>query len=147
MIDLISEFFRTMAENHPKWNFIFFYEERQWDRVISGLYVTLQLSVVCVLFSVIIGFVGALAQSSPIAAVRWLVNGYIQLFRNTPPMIRNTPVISESMTINAICCCGSPAARGTKLAATSTQVAVSGPTITIRDEPNSAYANRGKIAA
>ena len=79
MIDLISEFFRTMAENHPKWNFIFFYEERQWDRVISGLYVTLQLSVVCVLFSVIIGFVGALAQSSPIAAVRWLVNGYIQL--------------------------------------------------------------------
>ncbi|GAA6181090.1 MULTISPECIES: amino acid ABC transporter permease [unclassified Shimia] len=88
MIELIQEYFRTMAENHPKWNFIFFYEPRQWERVVSGLIVTLQLSVVCVVLSVIIGVVGALAQSSPIRFVRWLVQGYIQIFRNTPPMIQ-----------------------------------------------------------
>lgn len=88
MIEIVQGFFRQLAESHPKWNFIFFYEPAQWERVVSGLMVTLELSVVCVLLSVLIGIVGAWAQGSPLAVLRWLVAGYIQFFRNTPPLIQ-----------------------------------------------------------
>lgn len=88
MIDIIQNFFRGMAETYPKWNFIFFYEPSQWERVLSGFLVTLQLSVVCVILSVVIGILGAWAQGSPSRIIRWVVQGYIQFFRNTPPLIQ-----------------------------------------------------------
>lgn len=88
MVDLIADFFRNLADTYPKWNFIFFYEVKQWERVVSGLIVTIQLSVLCVILSVVIGIVGAWAQSSPFKPLRWLVQGYIQFFRNTPPLIQ-----------------------------------------------------------
>ena len=49
---------------------------------------TLQLSVVCVILSVVIGVVGAWLQGSPVKVVRTVVQGYIQFFRNTPPLIQ-----------------------------------------------------------
>ena len=49
---------------------------------------TLQLSVVCVILSVVIGVVGAWLQGSPVKVVRAVVQGYIQFFRNTPPLIQ-----------------------------------------------------------
>ena len=49
MIASIQDFFRNMAETYPKWNFIFFHDPTQWERVVSGLMVTIQLSVVCVI--------------------------------------------------------------------------------------------------
>ncbi len=88
MIDIIQSFFRDLAETYPKWNFIFFYEPAQWERVVSGLYVTIKLSVVCVILSVIIGIAGAWAQGSPSRIIRWVVQSYIQFFRNTPPLIQ-----------------------------------------------------------
>ncbi|KZM50125.1 amino acid ABC transporter permease [Labrenzia sp. OB1] len=88
MLETIPEFFRKLAETYPKWNFIFFYDPVQWERVLGGLLVTVQLSIVCVIFSVVIGIIGAWAQGSPSAAIRWIVAGYIQFFRNTPPMIQ-----------------------------------------------------------
>ncbi|MBV7392937.1 amino acid ABC transporter permease [Mameliella sediminis] len=88
MLDMFTEFFRQLAEDHPRWNFIFFYEERQWDKVVSGLWLTVKLSVACVIFSVIIGIVGAAMQGANSRWVRGIVNGYIQFFRNTPPFVQ-----------------------------------------------------------
>lgn len=88
MIEAIQAFFLDLAETHPKWNFIFFYDPTQFDRVMSGLWMTIKLSVICVLLSVVIGVVGAWLQGSPSRLVRNLVQGYIQFFRNTPPLIQ-----------------------------------------------------------
>ena len=88
MIEAIQDYFRNLAETHPKWNFIFFYEPDQWDRVVDGALMTLYLSVVCVVFSVVIGLMGAWLQGSPLKLLRLVVQGYIQFFRNTPPLIQ-----------------------------------------------------------
>jgi len=88
MLEAFAEFFRQFAEDYPRWNFIFFHDERQWWRVVSGFQYTVVLSIACVIFSVIIGVVGAWLQSSPIKWVRSVVQGYIQFFRNTPPFVQ-----------------------------------------------------------
>ena len=49
---------------------------------------TLELAVICVILSVVIGVVGAWMQNQPNRLLRWLVQGYIQFFRNTPPLIQ-----------------------------------------------------------
>ena len=87
-LEAIQTFFRELSETYPKWNFIFFYDPTQWDRVVTGLWVTIQLSVICVILSVIIGVVGAWLQGSSLTLVRNFVQGYIQFFRNTPPLIQ-----------------------------------------------------------
>lgn len=88
MIEIVQSFFRELAQTHPKWNFIFFYEPSQWARFVGGLAVTVELSVACVALSLIIGILGAWAQGAPSPFVRCLTQGYIQVFRNTPPMIQ-----------------------------------------------------------
>ncbi len=88
MLESFTEFFRQLADEYPRWNFIFFYDERQWWRIVSGFKYTVWLSIACVIFSVIIGIVGAWLQGSPIGWVRKLVQGYIQFFRNTPPFVQ-----------------------------------------------------------
>jgi len=88
MPDSLQAFFRELADTHPKWNFIFFYDLTQLDRVLSGLWMTIQLSVVCVILSVVIGVVGSWMQGSHLPIVRRIVQGYIQFFRNTPPLIQ-----------------------------------------------------------
>ena len=87
-MEQIQTFFRNLAETNPKWNFIFFYDASQWDRVVEGLWMTVYLSVVCVILSVVIGIVGAWLQGSPLKIIRNVVQGYIQFFRNTPPLIQ-----------------------------------------------------------
>jgi len=88
MLEAFAEFFRQVAEEYPRWNFIFFHDERQWWRVVSGFKYTVILSIACVIFSVIIGIVGAWLQGSPLKWARRLGQGYIQFFRNTPPLIQ-----------------------------------------------------------
>ena len=88
MIELISEYFIQLAEHYPRWNFIFFYEEAQWWRIVGGLKTTIFLSIACVIFSVVIGVVGAWLQGSSKRWVRLSVQGYIQFFRNTPPFVQ-----------------------------------------------------------
>ncbi|UUX49512.1 amino acid ABC transporter permease [Nisaea acidiphila] len=88
MIEFIRQFFLDLYEVAPRWNFIFFHDPTQWERVVEGFWVTLQLSVACVIFSVLIGIVGAWAQGSPNRILRSVVQGYIQFFRNTPPFVQ-----------------------------------------------------------
>ena len=88
MIESVQAWFRALAETHPKWNFIYLYDPVQAARIGEGLWLTLQLSVACVVFSVLIGVTGAWLQGSRRPAVRAFVQGYIQFFRNTPPLIQ-----------------------------------------------------------
>ena len=88
MSEAISHFFLELYKSDPKWNFIFFYDPVQMDRVIEGFWTTIELAVVCVLSSVVIGIVGAWMQNQPNRFLRILVQGYIQFFRNTPPLIQ-----------------------------------------------------------
>ncbi len=88
MIEFIRQYFLDLYEGAPRWNFIFFHDQTQWERVVSGFWVTVELSVLCVFFSVIIGVVGAWLQNSPVKVLRLCVQGYIQFFRNTPPFVQ-----------------------------------------------------------
>lgn len=88
MLEAFTEFFRQVADDYPRWNFIFFHDPRQWARIVKGLQYTLVLSFACVILSVIIGVAGAWLQSSPSVWVRRIVQGYIQFFRNTPPFVQ-----------------------------------------------------------
>ena len=88
MLESFQDFFRTLAQDFPTWNFIFFYEQTQWEKVVSGLWMTIKLSVICVFFSVIIGVIGAGMQGASSAILRNIVAGYVQFFRNTPPFVQ-----------------------------------------------------------
>ena len=56
--------------------------------MIGGFLTTIKLSTVCLFFSVIIGVIGAWLRGSTLKWTRRFVNGYIQLFRNTPPLVQ-----------------------------------------------------------
>lgn len=88
MIEQIQDFFLSLAESHPSWNFIFFYDERQWNKVVSGILMTVKLSVVCVVASLVIGVVGSAMQGARNPLLRGVVNAYVQFFRNTPPFVQ-----------------------------------------------------------
>ena len=77
-----------MAQTHPKWNFIYLYDPTQTARVVEGFWMTLELSVICVILSVVIGVAGAWAQGAHSKTLRLVVQGYIQFFRNTPPLVQ-----------------------------------------------------------
>ena len=88
MPEFIRQFFLEIYKNDPKWNFIYFYDSVQADRVIEGFWTTIELSVICVFLSVVIGIVGAWMQKKPNRLLRCGVQGYVQFFRNTPPLIQ-----------------------------------------------------------
>lgn len=88
MLDAFTEFFRNLADDYPRWNFIFFYQPVQAGKIWTGIQYTLLLSAACLAFSVIIGVVGAWLQGSKLRVLRAFVQGYIQLFRNTPPFVQ-----------------------------------------------------------
>ncbi|NKB60678.1 MAG: ABC transporter permease subunit [Gammaproteobacteria bacterium] len=87
-MNAFQQYFFDLAQEYPKWNFIFFYDPVQADRVLSGLWMTVKLSVVCVILSVLIGLIGAWLQGAKSQLLRSFVQGYIQFFRNTPPLIQ-----------------------------------------------------------
>ncbi|MEM7561600.1 MAG: amino acid ABC transporter permease [Pseudomonadota bacterium] len=87
-MNAFQQYFYDLAQENPKWNFIYFYDPVQADRVIEGLWMTLELSIICVILSVIIGVVGAWAQGAKSKTVRLCMQGYIQFFRNTPPLVQ-----------------------------------------------------------
>lgn len=87
-MELIAEFFRHIADEYPRWNFIWMYEPLQQGKILSGIWMTIKLSIACLIFSVVIGVFGAFAQGSENRLLRMIVQGYIQFFRNTPPYVQ-----------------------------------------------------------
>ena len=87
-MELITDFFKQLAEEYPKWNFIWIYESSQRTKILTGIWMTIKLSIACLIFSVIIGILGAFAQGSKNNFIRLFVQSYIQFFRNTPPFVQ-----------------------------------------------------------
>jgi polar amino acid transport system permease protein len=83
----IAEWFRTLAETTGI-NLTIVYDSFDRERMIEGFLNTILLSAVCLALSVVIGVVGAWLQGSSLRWTRRIVNGYIQLFRNTPPLVQ-----------------------------------------------------------
>ncbi len=69
-------------------NLTIFYDAFDRSRFASGFWMTVKLSVVCIVLSVVIGIVGAWIQRSRLRVARTIVHGYIQAFRNTPPLVQ-----------------------------------------------------------
>lgn len=55
---------------------------------LAGIWMTVKLSVLSVLFSLVIGAFGAWVQGSRSALLRGLVGAFIAFFRNTPPLVQ-----------------------------------------------------------
>jgi polar amino acid transport system permease protein len=88
IMEIISELFRQIAEDHPRWNFIWMYQPVQQGKILSGIWMTIKLSLACLVLSMVIGVLGAFAQGSRNIILRSVVQGYIQFFRNTPPYVQ-----------------------------------------------------------
>ncbi len=86
-MEAFFEWFRVLYDETGI-NLPFLYDSYDRNRMIDGFFMTVKLSVICVFFSVIIGVIGAWLQNSPLKWTRRIVNGYIQLFRNTPPLVQ-----------------------------------------------------------
>src|SRR5690349_13468384 len=86
-MDAVAEFFRWLADAH-KINYSIFYDAFDRKRFLLGLQTTVYLSVVCIVFSLVLGVIGAWMQGARARIVRALVQGYVQFFRNTPPLVQ-----------------------------------------------------------
>jgi len=87
MLDQIYHWFEWL--NHAEGiNLTIVYDGYDRWRMIHGFLNTIYLSAVCLAFSVAIGVVGAWLQRSPLVWTRRIVQAYIQLFRNTPPLVQ-----------------------------------------------------------
>ena len=69
-------------------NFSIFYDRRNELKFLHGLGVSFQLMGITLLGSLAIGVAGAWLGGSRWRPVRWLVRGYVQALRNTPPLIQ-----------------------------------------------------------
>ena len=69
-------------------NLTILYDAFDRGRFAHGFLLTIELSVVCIVLSVVIGIAGAWIQGSRFRTVRTLVHWYIQAFRNTPPLVQ-----------------------------------------------------------
>src|ERR1700687_2465562 len=65
-----------------------FYDAFDRARFIDGFLTSLRLMALCIVASVVIGVLGAWLQGSRLRLVRVAMAAYIQLFRNTPPLVQ-----------------------------------------------------------
>jgi polar amino acid transport system permease protein len=65
-----------------------FYDAYDRTRFVEGFITTVKLSAYCLVLSLALGAVAAWLQASRTALVRHAVSAYVQLFRNTPPLVQ-----------------------------------------------------------
>jgi polar amino acid transport system permease protein len=65
-----------------------FYDNFDRARFFNGFLTSVRLMAICVALSVVIGIVGAWIQGSAYRLLRLVTQGYIQFFRNTPPLVQ-----------------------------------------------------------
>lgn len=81
--DWFQRLYDTTGINLP-----FIYDGFDRARMLRGLWLTIELSIVTIVLSVIIGIVGAWLQRSNLVWLRRAVAGFISIFRNTPPLVQ-----------------------------------------------------------
>ena len=64
------------------------YDMTDRSRMLFGILTTIEHSLVTIAASFVIGVIGTWLRESRIAWLRRIVRGYIQLFRNTPPLVQ-----------------------------------------------------------
>jgi polar amino acid transport system permease protein len=83
----IYEWFRHLYDTTGI-NLPFIYDGFDRARMLRGLWLTIELSVITIVLSVAIGIGGAWLQRSPYVWLRRAVAGFISIFRNTPPLVQ-----------------------------------------------------------
>ena len=87
MLDTIAPYFKGLYDD-TGWNFVIFYEQYEYDRLVEGIGVSIQLIIASLIFSLVVGIIGAWAQRAKSVILRYVIAGYIQVFRNTPPFVQ-----------------------------------------------------------
>ncbi len=87
MLEPVWQWFEWLYDAHGI-NLTIFYDSYDRERFAWGIVMTVVLSLVCMATSVAIGITGAWLQQSRLAWLRLIVQGYIQFFRNTPPLVQ-----------------------------------------------------------
>jgi len=59
-----------------------------FDWLVSGLYLTIQLSAVSIVLAFALGILVAVMRMSSIKPVKWAASGYLEFFRNTPLLVQ-----------------------------------------------------------
>ena len=59
-----------------------------WPQFLQGALVTVELSLFATVFGFLLGLVCAIASTSRLAPLRWLVWAYVELIRNTPMLVQ-----------------------------------------------------------
>lgn len=65
-----------------------FYDSFDRARFLNGFLTSIRLMAICLVFSVVIGVIGAWIQGSRLRLLRLATQAYIQFFRNTPPLVQ-----------------------------------------------------------
>lgn len=86
-MDMIADWFRQLYETTGI-NVTIVYDPYDRHKFIDGVGMTVMLSVSSIFFSLLIGAFGAWAQGSPLRLLRLLVDGFVVVFRNTPPLVQ-----------------------------------------------------------
>lgn len=86
-MEVIYDWFRQLYQDYGI-NLTIIYDGFDRRRMLGGLWMTIKLSMICLFLSVVIGVLGAWLQGSHLRWTRRIVQGYIQLFRNTPPLVQ-----------------------------------------------------------
>jgi polar amino acid transport system permease protein len=86
-MDAIADYFRWLNDARGI-NFTIAYDPFDQARFLKGLRTTIELSLISIAASLVIGLVGAWAQGARSALVRGVTQGYVQFFRNTPPLVQ-----------------------------------------------------------
>lgn len=86
----MDSFWELLRHVHDAYgiNLVHFYDSFERGRLLKGMLTTLQLSVLCIGLSILIGVFGAWLQGSRFRVLKTLVQAYIQFFRNTPPLVQ-----------------------------------------------------------
>lgn len=59
-----------------------------YDWIVSGLYLTIQLSAVSIVLAFLLGLLIAVMRMSSVKPVKWIALGYLEFFRNTPLLVQ-----------------------------------------------------------
>src|SRR5437899_7523649 len=89
MIDLspLWDWFRVLNETTGI-KLTIFYDAFDRARFFNGFLTSVRLMAACLVASVVIGVIGAWIQGSRLRVLRLITQGYIQFFRNTPPLVQ-----------------------------------------------------------
>jgi polar amino acid transport system permease protein len=71
-----------------RWNFFFDSILRPDNLILSGLWLTLSISITAQIIGVVLGVFGALGKMTRVRPLRWLANVYVWFFRGTPLLVQ-----------------------------------------------------------